>query len=228
MKRIIMLCSLVLVLAAPALAQEQTILDFTGFMYESDNTAGEVGFPPSNPGDVLAAAGFIENMSAPLLWSPEEFQYTIVISDLVSLGETDFGGGMFYIAYSGGTVDIWAQRYDDPGYTAPEYGIEPPNATAPGTFGDGAAYLHGEFLSFYMIYYPALHVGNFEGLINWTIHPDIGELFDTEGNIFSGTVDPISAPVPDGYDLEMDGHVTYNPTIPVEQGTWGQVKHLYR
>jgi hypothetical protein len=229
MKRVIMLWSFALCLVAvSAIAQPQTILDFTGFMYESDNTPGVVGYPPSNVGDVLEGVGFIESMSEPLVWSPDDYQYTIVISDLVSMGETDFGGGMFYIDYTGGTVDIVAQRYDDMAYTAPDYGIEPPNATAPLTFADGAIYLHGVFSSFYMIYYPALHVGNFEGYINWTIHPDIGELFDPLGNIFSGTVDPLAAQVPDGYDLEMDGHVTFNPTIPVEPGSWGQVKNLYR
>lgn len=232
MKKVIILgmmaIGLVLLPVALVAQETQTILDFTGFMYEVDNTPGEVGFPPSNFGDVMAGVGYIESMSQPLIWSPDDYQYTIYISDLVSDGEFDIGAGTFYITYSGGFVDVIAQRYDDPGYTSPDYGVEPPNATAPSTFTDGDIYLHGEFYSFYMLYYPTLHVGNFEGLINWTLHPDLGELFNPEGNVFAGTVDPLAAPVPDGYDLEMDGHVTFDPTIPTEASTWGNVKNLYR
>jgi hypothetical protein len=232
MKKIIILGLIAFGLAVTsgiALAQDtETILNFTGFMYESDNTPGAVGYPPSNPGDILAAVGFIEDMSQPLEWSPDEYQYTIYMDDLVSAGEVDIGGGTFYITYDGGFVDIVAQRYDDPGYTMPDYGIEPPNATAPSTFTDGEIYLHGYFYMFYMLYYPSLHVGNFEGLINWTLHPDLGELFNPEGNVFAGTVDPLMAPVPDGYDFEMDGHVTFDPTIPNELKSWGGVKNLYR
>jgi len=232
MKRIIILSVLTLcaaMVAGTVWAQDtQTILDFTGFVYEDNNSPGEVGFPPSNPGDILAAVGFIESVSQPLYWSPDEYQYTIYISDLVSDGEVDIGYGTFYITYSGGSVDIVAQRYNDAGYTMPEYGVEPPNATAPSTFMDGDIYLHGEFSSFYMVYYPTLHVGNFEGVIAWTIHPNIGELINDYGTIFSGTVDPIAAPVPDGYDLEMDGHVMYYHAVPTENSTWGQVKNLYR
>jgi hypothetical protein len=228
MKRAALLTALALVMSTGVCWAQNTILDFTGFMYEEDNTPGAIGFPPSDAGDVLTAVGHIESISQPLMWSPDSYEYTIYISDLVSDGWYDIGGGCYYITYSGGACDIIAQEYAGAGYTAPDYGIEPPNATVPSTFIDGEVYLHGEFYSFYMVYYPTLHVGNFEGLINWTLHPDLGELFDPEGNIFAGTVDPLAAPVPDGFDMEMDGHVDFNPTIPVERDTWGDLKLLYR
>ena len=72
MKKLLLLLMILGVAAWPpslAHARALTILDFEGFVYESDNTPGVVGFPPSNPGDVLAGCGLITGMSAPLTWS---------------------------------------------------------------------------------------------------------------------------------------------------------------
>jgi hypothetical protein len=229
MRKAVMLCVLAAVgTLMPAAWAQNTILDFTGFMYESDNTPGAVGYPPSNPGDVMAAVGIIENMSLPLISNPENYQYTIYFSDLISDGEYDLGGGTYYISYQGGFVDIWADAYTGPGYTAPDYGIEPPNGTAPSTFTDGSLYLHGVFYAFWIVWYPALNAGNFEGYCNWTLGSGLGELENPNGYAFAGLLDPYVAPVPQGYDLEAVGHVTFDPTVPTELSSWGQVKNLYR
>ena len=231
MRNIIALCLLaagVVWLPALASAQTHTMLDFTGFMYEEDNTPGVVGYPPSNPGDIMAGLGVIDAMSQPLVWSPDDYEYTIVFSDLVSVGEVDMGGGVYYIAFDGGFVDVYADEYAGAGYTAPDFGTEPPNATAPSTFMDGQLFLHGEFYMFWIIWYPALNAGNFEGYCNWTLGSGLGELENPDGYAFAGLLDPYVAPIPDGYDLEAVGHVTFDPTVPREVSTWGNVKSLYR
>lgn len=214
-------------LAAGALAQTNTILNFTGFMYESDNAVGVQGFPPSNPGDLLALVGFIESVGPELDWNPAQVQLTIYLEGLSSTGMWDIGTGMYYIVYSGGTMDIVADPFI--GGTVPLYGYDPPNATAPATFTDGEVYLHGEFSSFYMTYHPSLHVGSFEGYLTWTGGTQLAALFDPAiGYTVAGTVDPYAAPVPDGYDLEADGLVSFDPAIEVEEDTWGHLKSLYR
>ncbi len=231
-KTITMACALALCtfLVVPALAQN-TMLDFTGFVYESDNTPGVQGFPPSEVGDVLTLVGFIENIGPELLadpdWDPNLYQLTIHLSGLTSTGEYDTGTGMVYIVYNDGVCDIVADPHV--GGTPPDYGTDPPSAVAPGTFVDGDVYLHGEFTTFYMTYHPSLHVGSFEGYVVWTGGSQLSSLFqDPVGYTVAGTVDPFSAPVPDGYDLEADGHISFDAAIRGEDRTWGQLKSLYR
>jgi len=206
-----------------------TMLDFTGFLYESDNDPAVVGFPPSDISDILCGVGHIENIGPELDWDPGVVQLTFVISDLISTGQVETPTGMFYILYQGGTLDIVADAYAGGGYTDPDYGFDPPNATSPSTFWDGEIYLHGEFYQFYMTYHPTLHAGSFEGYLDWTGGTQLDMLYpDPEGYTVAGTVDPLGAPVPEGYDLEAVGHISFDPAIPVENNTWGQVKNLYR
>jgi len=217
-----------LLVASSASAQSFTMLNFTGFMYEEDNASEVVGFPPSNPGDVLAAVAFIESIGPELDWNTDEVELTLVLYDLVSVGEVDIGG-ISYIEYVGGALDVVADAYTESWYTAPVYGTDPPNATAPPNFWDGEIYLHGEFFVFYMTYSPTLHTGSFQGTLNWTGGTQLNSLYyGYEGYTIAGTVDPFAAQVPTGYDLEQVGHVTFDPVIPVEETTWGQVKDLYR
>lgn len=218
-----------LFLAGAVQAQTTTMLDVTGFLYEEDNTPGEVGFLPSNPGDVLAGIGFIEGLGPEIDWDPSLVELTWVFYDLVSTGEMDLGNGMFYTAYLGGSLDIVADAYAGGGYTAGDYSVEPPNATAPATFADGEVYLHGDFTNFFVVFDPVQHSGYFEGYLTFTGGTEFNELApNPHGYTFAGNVDPMGAPVPDGYDLEAVGHITFDPEVPTTESTWGQVKNLYR
>ena len=219
-------------LMAGMVSAQTTFLEYNSFMFEEDNTPGEVGFPPSDPGDILTAVGFVANLGPGLEWGPEWdmgiVELTIVLTDLVSTGEQDMGNGLFYIIYTGGTIDIMADPFNDPGYTAADYGEEPPNATAPATFWDGEQYLHGEFSSFWMTYYPMLHTGSFEGQFVFTGGTQFDPAGIPDGFTFAGDVDPFAAQVPIGYDLEAVGQITFDQSVPNEPNTWGQVKNLYR
>jgi len=221
--------SLILLVAAAANAQTYTMLDVTGFLYESDNSAGIVGFPQSDPGDVLAGAGFVENLGAELDWNPDLVQLSWVMGDLTSLGQSDLGNGLLFITYNGGTLDIVADTYGAPGYTSPQYGVEPPNATAPATFADGEVYLHGEFYSFLMVYDTMKKSGFFEGHLFFVGGSQLSSTAGSaEAYTVAGTVGPEHAPVPGGYDLESVGHITFDVELEPEEHTWGQVKALYR
>lgn len=231
MKKLLMLafCAGLGLVAATASAQGLTILDYDGFLYESDNTPGVDGFPPSDPGDVLAGVGLINSIDPPLSWSTADYQYSWVLGGLVSTGAFDLGGGQYIITYTGGTLDIYAQAYSGGGYSSPEYGVDPPNATAPSTFLDGNLYLHGEFTSFTMLFDTTLHTGSYEGTLNFVLGSNLGELENPEGYTFAGVVDRTGAiTIPTGYDLESVGHVNFDPTVPTEDSSWGGVKNLYR
>ncbi len=215
--------------AAGAHAANPTILNFEGFMYEADNGPGAVGFPPSNPGDELAGCGIITGMSAPLTWSSDTHQYTWTVQGLISLGQVDLGDGIFEISYTGGTIDIVADRFLDPAYSPPEYGVDPPNPTAPSSFHDGSLYLHGTFSTFVMYYFTDLHTGQYEGLVTFQLGSNLGDLEDPDGYVFAGTADrSVAIVTPDGYDLEAVGHINFDSAVPVEPSSWGRVKNLYR
>jgi hypothetical protein len=227
MRRIILLL-LSLLIAGTVQAQSVTMLQATGFLYESDNAAGVVGFPPSDPGEVLTGCGYIVGIGPDIDWDPATHELTWVFSGLISNGALDIGGGYLMTIYAGGTIEIWADAYAAPGRSVPDYGVEPPNATSPATFADGELYLLGEFTSFYITYNASLHSGNFEGHILFTGGSQLNtDHADPVGYTVAGTVDPHSAPVPEGYDLEAVGEITFDPALRTEKSTWGQVKSLY-
>jgi hypothetical protein len=235
MKRALMLAAALTgltVFSGAAMAQQYAILDMIGYLYESDNNAAVQGFPPSDPGDVLAGLGFIDGVNQPLTWSTDDYEYTWVLDGLVSTGAIDLGGGRFRVSYTGGTIDIVADEFMGAGYTHGDYGIDPPQAAAINTFSNGIVYLQGAFTYFVMTFDTNLHVGNFEGHIVFELGPYAGpfeELANPNGLTIAGVIDIVGdATIPDGYDLEADGHIYVDPTVPTETASWGGIKNLYR
>jgi len=232
MKKLWML-ALFAVCCGAGVAHAQDVMDIIGYLYESDNSVGVQGFPPSDPGDVMAGLGYVDNISAPLTWSQDDYEYTFVLSDLVSVGQTDLGGGEIQAFYTGGTLDIIAQEYADAGYTMPYFGVDPPDAGAIGSFSDGEIYLHGSFSNFVINFDTTSSVGSFQGMLVFELGTHYSELGQelqnpnavTIAGVIGSDVDPN---VPEGYDLEADGNIYYDGTIPNEDMTWTDVKNLYR
>ena len=235
MKKFNLLVCFALLCSATGLAQAQSfeVLNIIGYMYESDNTPGTPGFPPSDAGDVLAGIGFVDNISHPLTWSTADYEYTWVIDGLVSMGQIDLGGGVIRVYYTGGTIDIIADRYLDTGYTMPFYGVDPPDAGAIGSFSNGDAYLSGVFTQFVLTYNTTNFSGNYQGAVTFTLGTNYGELGDMlanpDGMAIAGLVGVgADSTIPEGYDCEADGSIYYDPTIPNEDTTFSNLKNLYR
>jgi hypothetical protein len=233
MKKLILLVALAALCFTGSVWAQSDVMDTIGYLYETDNDPLVDGFPPSNPGDVLAGLGFIDNISAPLTWSQTDYEYTFVISDLVSMGQITLPDGRLRIDYTGGTIDIVAQAYADGAYSMPFYGINPPDGAAIASFNDGEIYLHGTFDAFTMIYDPVNFVGNYQGLLTFVLGSHFTELGQELQNPSALTIagvvgDAADQTVPEGYDLETDGHIYYDGTIPVNDTmTWGSVKSLF-
>lgn len=231
MKKLWVTGVLVLACVAGSAWAQSDVMDTIGYLFESDNDPGAVGFPPSVAGDVLAGVGFVDNISAPLTWSTADYEYTWVIGGLVSGGAADLGNGSFRIYYTGGVIDIYAQAYLAGGYTMPDYGVAPPDPLAMATFSDGDVYLHGVFNNFALTYNPTTGVGSYVGTLTFelgTHFTELGqELQNPNGLTLAGTV-LNDATIPDGYDMETDGHIYYDGTIPTQDMSWGGVKNLYR
>ena len=214
-------------------AQSYEVMNTIGYMYESDNAPGVVGFPPSNPGDVLAGLGFVDNISHPLTWSTADFEYTWVIDGLVSQGAIDLGNGVFRVYYTGGTIEIIADEYLSAGYTMPFYGVDPPDGYAISTFSDGDIYLSGVFTQFVVTWDTTNSSGNYQGAVTFTLGTNYGELGDylanPDGMTIAGLVGAqVGTTGPEGYGFEADGSIYCGPTIPNEDRTFSDLKNLYR
>ncbi len=160
------------------------------------------GMPPSAPGDEFVFVGVADNAD-PLFG--------------VDLG------GYTMVTYTGGTMDIWA----DSAMNA-DWGVNPPNGTAPSTFNDGTLYFRGAFTSF-TVFMSAAGAGSFEGNLDGVEGELIGDVCTdcaySWGGIFSQEA---GAQIPTGYDFQMDGVFEVDPAIGNDDATWSDLKSLYR
>lgn len=202
--------------ALPAFGQAPTI-DYLGYAWESG------GFPPSNPGDVLISVGVADAVDAPFGVDLGVEELTFHLYDLVSTGEIPLGGGMVMVSYTGGMLDVWRD-----GAQNADFGVNPPNATAPGSFTDGSLFFRGAFTDF-TIFLAADGSGAFEGSLDGIGGDILGAVctncaYTWGGNFTSGS----GAQILEGYDLQMDGELQIEDSVANENATWSDVKALFR
>lgn len=214
MKKVTLFAFALLLAASVASAQTEQILHVSGHSWEDG------GFPPSNVGDVLSVVGILNDIEEPLVWDTSNYSYTLHIFDLVALGETVFGTTRV-AQYSGGGMTVkvdWLPSNHD-------YGVNPPNATAPSTFTDGiSTYLNAVFTDFTLTFNEATASGSFVGGLTFTGGDVFPLLSSTDGWTFGANIANVS---PTGYDLQMNGDV-FLEVVSVEEDTWGGIKSLYR
>lgn len=204
-------------IAGSAFAQEQ-ILHLSGHSWEDDGAGGT--FPPSNVGDVFNAVGLLNDIEEPLVWDTANYSYTFHARDLVSAGGSVFGT-THVVSYLGGFFTIYVDWLP----SNADYGINPPNATAPSTFNDGiSTYLDGYFTDFTLTFNTTTQSGSFSGTLNFTGGDVFNLLTATEGWTFGANIAGFS---PTGYDLQINGDV-YLQVVGVEAQSWGGIKGLYR
>jgi hypothetical protein len=142
------------------------------------------------------------------------------VRNLVSLGESVFGP-VHIVSYSGGNLTIYVDWLP----SDHDYGVNPPNATAPFTFTNGiSTYLDGYFTTFSLQFNTSTSNGSFSGQLNFTGGDVYGLLHATDGWTFGSNIAGFS---PQGYDLELNGDV-FLQVVGVEQESWGGIKSLYR
>jgi len=202
------------VLALPAVAQTAQI-DYLGFGYETG------GILPSDPGDELVIEGVADNVSALFGVDLGSDELTFHVSGLVSTGQV-VSGGLTSIDYTGGTLEI----YQDGAKNA-DWGINPPNPTAPSTFTDGSLFFSGDFTSF-TLYFATGGYGSFAGNLDGTGGTMIDGSCTDCVYTWSGAFSPeAGAQIPDGYDLQFDGVFQIDSTVDDDVTSWGSVKALF-
>jgi len=210
------LCGLVFALCASAANAQVAIADYLGFGWEDG------GLPPSNPGDMLQIAAIVNSADPIFGLNLATEEATIYVSGLLSTGGIPDGFGNTIIAYVGGTLEVWR----DPAQNA-DWGIFPPNATAPSTFMDGSLLLQATFNDFVLILTPS-GSGAYEGHLDGVAGALISACTDciyTWGGSFDSNA---GAQMPDGYDVQIDGVLEVDESISTRHESFGAIKSLFR
>jgi hypothetical protein len=215
-------------IAVPAVADTDVfLLGFTGYDYEFANPDPAqylaVGEGYNALGFVTQFGPYIESFVNPAL-----FEYTYNFYDLTVQSrfydgtslEVDFanpGRGRFF-------------EDGRAGGTAADYGIDPPNLTAPSTFIDGTLILGGHIENLVLVY----DYRNNQGACIGNIHFDEGSLLgqipetQRDGWTINGLAGRPNPSVPQGYTHQISGECHIPGSTPASHRTWGALKALYR
>jgi hypothetical protein len=205
-------------------ARAQSLLFYNvGFDYE---------FPNPNPsvfgelGSGYVGVGTVLGVFAPLVGNPGVNEYTYVIQGLTPSSVTHIAN-FDLINYTSGTITL----YEDPiaGGTAADYGVAPPNGTAPSTFTDGTAILVGTLTNFVLNLNTTSGTGSFEATFTATGGSQIGNfpLNQRTGWTFSGATNN-ALNIPQGYAHQCAGQTFLDNPVSTKHVSWGKLKEGYR
>ena len=208
---------------APAAGATDLLFDYVGFDYESPNPdPGQFG----ELGSGYVSLGEVPVLFAPLVFNTVANQYTYVISGLSAVNRSVVGPYVI-VDYSGGALDVYEDSRSMG--TAYDFGVNPPNATAPPTFVDGTHFLGGSLTNFRFVYNTVDNSGSFEA--NYQVTGG-SQLANVPVNLRSGwtfagvTSNEIN--MPEGYEHQVDGQVLVEEVVPAKDTSWGALKANYR
>jgi hypothetical protein len=227
MKRFFWLLLLsVLILPPTAVAQtEEELLDFDGFDYE-DPDSDPLDFA-SVVGDGYVLLALVPSTNPSFLVTDHVVnQYTLKFNDLTITTITPFGSFRF-VDYTQGNLEVWEDSRTTG--TAADYGINPPNGTAPPTFCDGTLILGGDVNGFSIILDLTLGTGSARGDVDFNAGTQLGNIPQdaTKVYTFSGLTSGVSS-IPEGYVNQVTGAIMIEQPVQVNESTWGRMKALYR
>lgn len=219
MKKTFTPCALVslllaFVLAVPALGQVYSV-DYLGYGWEQ-------GGPLKAAGDelIITATSTYVHPAFGVDLGTEEL--TFHVSGLISNGPMDFMGSTM-TNYTGGILEI----YQDPLMNA-AWGVNPPNATSPGSFQEGSLFFAGAFTAFTMFFDPSGSFGSFEGTLDGVAGSIIDGVCSDCVYTWGGAFQTGSgAQVPEGYWIQVDGVFEIDAAVSSEAASWGSVKALF-
>ncbi|MEP7027202.1 MAG: hypothetical protein ABI960_01280 [Candidatus Eisenbacteria bacterium] len=225
MRNHFVLMALAVAMMLPAHARaDQFLADFRGFDYEDPNNTPGFG----NVGDGYNSLGFVTEVNPALLTADfSNNEYTYQFKDLTALA-TDSAPPYLFVFYSNGRFRI----FEDPktSGTAADYGVNPPNATAPPTFTDGTLMLGGAVSNFVLTLDLTNNNGSFNGDITFDEGTQQGSIPPAQLNgwTFAGLTSGGGTGTPTGYTHQVDGEIRVPGATPAYGTSWGKVKNLYR
>lgn len=223
--------------ALPAAAQDEALLNFTGYDYQTDGSPNAVYLAL---GDSYYAVGFVTGFHPTWLEPYVDTgvnEYTFYQHGLV-VNSYSFAGNVLVVTFAnGGSVEY----YEDPSKDAqnppnppncPAYGTNPPNADAPSKFTNGSLAISGSLDDASLYFDYNLNQGGFQSNMNITGGADAIYVPAASWNgwFMSGLITPPPGgnpcPAPAGYDHQLSGECRH-PVVPTNRGTWGALKKLY-
>lgn len=210
---LVLAASLILVFALPAYAQISQI-DYIGYGWETSQPLKAVG----DEFHFLGVADYVDPIFSVDLGVEELtlHAYGLLVASSVDLG------GVQMVTYVGGYMEI----YQDTSNNA-DWGINPPNATAPSSFADGTLFFAGEFTDMVMFFSPdgtGTFEGNLDGISGTMIDTSCTGCVYTWGGAFDGSS---GAQLIEGYSLQVDGVLEIDAAVSTDATTWDSVKALY-
>ncbi len=209
---------------ATAARADALLFDYVGFDYETNDLAP--GFGEAGSGYV--GLGTVPFLFAPLTSDTNLNEYTFVIDGLTSTGFTSITSYRI-INYSGGTISIYRDAKSG-GFSVPaDFGINPPNGTAPSSFTDGEKILEGTLTNFQFVLDTTNGSGYFEAIFNATGGTQLGNfpLNERTGWTFSGSSGS-ALNIPAGYAHQIDGQTFLNGPVATRRTSWGKLKASFR
>jgi hypothetical protein len=234
----LLLLIVLLAAAVPAAAQDEALLSFTGYDYQTDGSPNATYLAL---GDSYFAVGFITSFHPTWLQPYVDtgtHEYTFYQHGLV-VNSYLFVGNVLSVSFAnGGMVEYYedasknAQNPPNPP-NCPAYGSNPPNADAPGKFSDGLLAVSGSLDDASLYYDYTANQGGFQSNMNITggAYAIYVPAPSWNGWFMSGLVAPPPGgnpcPAPVGYDHQISGECRH-PVTATNHGTWGALKKLYR
>lgn len=233
----------VLAFTAPALAgpcDSGTLID-----WDADAFAYETNYAllTSNPGSQLTMVGVINLFCAPLnVFNPQDptKEYTFYFNGLISRGTSIIPVGTVTIYdtnYDQGTFFIVESSPRNAPLATTPMPANPPNATVPLNFADGAVVLSGNLNNFNTVVSiggaggPS---GNFRGDYRFTGGTHFNLVSSQADGLFTGLwcapviPDGSICDVEPGYSAHPDGKFDQSEATPAASSTWGAIKAMYR
>lgn len=205
---------------APHASASVFLLDFLGYSYLAPN-----GDDIMDPDNYYQGLGEIQEVNPTYLTIDEAtYQYTVVIETGLPTS-IDVIADYVSIAYGDARIDFYEDAIA--GGTPFDYGINPPNATAPSTFEDGLLILGGAFDHFTIVTNMTTGVSTLDGVLDLDAGSQLGNIPDDQlaGWAFAGQGWDLPD-IPEGYIWQIDGEV-YIASVATEEVSWGSVKTLY-
>jgi len=210
----LVVAALVVLVVAVAWA-DIPVLSFHGYDYWYPSTCyNAVGYVPS------VDSGYLN-------FDYGNYQYTFFLDSLCVANVDSISVPGFYdITFTGGTFDVYCDSLS--GGTTADYGMNPPNATAPSTFIDGVNVLGGDLSQMEIVWEIAAGQGDLSGMVDLNRGSQLANIPPAQRN--GWTVSGLQADTPGmpaGYNWQIDGTLYISEPIPTQKSSWGKLKQQY-
>jgi hypothetical protein len=223
-KALLLLLTAMAFVAAPAHAQREFLCGFTGFDYVPGSPQGATPFIASGQG--YEAVGFVTSFS-PLFTGSllPGSEHTFHLFGAVA-GPTFWDGVVLEVQFA---PHARLRIFEDPANNG-DYGVTPPNATAPASFTDGTLILGADINNLVLVYDYDSNQGNFQAGADLDEGSLVGLIAPSRrsGWVVSGQAGRPNATVPSGYVNQLNGEIQIPDVTPTEHKSWGSIKALYR